>query len=162
VTVPKPAQRRPRGPLTEREKRDFLETVAAGWSLTRAAERAGRNVRRFYDLRERDEEFAAAWDEAIVEGKDRLDDVNLEYATEGVEEVTYDGEGNVVRRVKRPDPATARELLRGRRPEVYRDSGPAVGALVVVINERTLGELDVAGAPGIVEGRARKPSGEAS
>jgi hypothetical protein len=120
VSAPKPAQRRRRSiPPKAREK--FLEALRAGWSVTHAATRAGHARQRFYESRERDEEFALAWEEAVEAGTDRLEDEAFRRAVEGYDEDTFDGDGNLIRRVRKYDNATIQALLKGRRPDKYRE-----------------------------------------
>jgi len=121
---PLPAQRR-RG-ITPKMRETFLAALAAGWSVEHAAQRAGRSRRRFYELRERDEQFAEEWDAAIEAGCDVLEDALRIAASEGWDEETYDGEGELIRRTRRRDPRLNRDLLERRRPTERAATGPTV------------------------------------
>ena len=56
-----------------REARDvFLEGLAAGWTVTHAAERAGFNKRRFYEARDDDRAFAARMSSSCRDGRKEL------------------------------------------------------------------------------------------
>jgi len=72
-------------------------------------------------LREADQEFAEAWEAAIEDGTQVLENEAVRRALEGWDEDVYDGEGAVVRRTRRYNPALLIFLLKARRPEVYRD-----------------------------------------
>ena len=62
---PGPPQRRRRPRINATERKEFLDALRAGWTVTHAAKRTGRDKRRFYGLREVDEAFAAEWDDAL-------------------------------------------------------------------------------------------------
>jgi hypothetical protein len=118
--APLSAERR-RGRIAKRDRVTFLAALAAGWAVRHAAKLAGHSFQRWYELRDSDEDFAAAWAEAIEQGTQRLEDEALRRAVDGYDEETFDGEGTLVRRVRRYDGALLQTLLKGRRPEKYRD-----------------------------------------
>jgi hypothetical protein len=122
--APLPAERRKRR-IAKKDRDKFLEALAAGWAVRHAAKLAGHGFQRWYELRDDDESFAAAWAEAIEQGTQRLEDEALRRAVDGYDEETFNGEGEMVRRVRRYDGALLQTLLKGRRPEVYRE-GAAV------------------------------------
>jgi hypothetical protein len=122
--APLPAERRKRR-IAKKDRDRFLEALAAGWAVRHAAKLAGHGFQRWYELREQDEGFAVAWAEAIEQGTQRLEDEALRRAVDGYDEETFNGEGEMVRRVRRYDGALLQTLLKGRRPEVYRE-GAAV------------------------------------
>lgn len=97
--APAPAQRRRRS-LTRAAREAFLEALAAGWSVTHAAGRAGVYRRRFYEARDADPAFAEAWQDAWQQGTDVLvDEVRLR-AFEGVDEPVFQ-KGELVGEVRR-------------------------------------------------------------
>jgi hypothetical protein len=51
----------PKKAIPPKARERFLGALAAGWSVTQPAERGGHARQRFYELREHDEAFAAAW-----------------------------------------------------------------------------------------------------
>jgi hypothetical protein len=104
------------------ERRTFLAALQAGWTVTHAAERAGRNKRRMYDLRDVDAAFAAEWDAAIEEGTAVLEDELHRRALEGWEDSEFNGAGELVRRVRRYSPALLIFSLKARKPDTYRDN----------------------------------------
>jgi hypothetical protein len=108
-------------PLSERARRRFLEALGTGWSVSAAAERAGRHRNRFYDLRERDDEFALEWSQAVERGTQVLEDEARRRAVDGVEEPVYQG-GELVGVVRKYSDRLLEFLLRARRPAVYREN----------------------------------------
>jgi hypothetical protein len=118
--APLPAERRKRR-IAKKDRVRFLEALAAGWAVRHAAKLAGHGFQRWYELRDEDEDFAAAWAEAIEQGTQRLEDEALRRAVDGYDEETFNGEGELVRRVRRYDGALLQTLLKGRRPDVYRE-----------------------------------------
>ena len=74
-------------PITQKARADFLDGLAKGLTVRLAAERAGRaHTRRFYELRNEDEEFAAAWTEAVEQGTQLLEDELRQRAVDGWDE----------------------------------------------------------------------------
>ncbi len=71
-------------------------------------------------LRQADEAFRAAWDEALLDGADYLEDVARRVAIEGHEVVETTVEKDSKRTVRKTyDGALLRFLLRGVKPDVY-------------------------------------------
>jgi hypothetical protein len=122
--APLPAERR-RGRIAKKDRAAFLSALESGWAVRHAAKLTGHGFQRWYELRDEDEEFAADWAEAIEQGTQRLEDEALRRAVEGYDEETFDGAGELIRRVRRYDGALLQTLLKGRRPEIYRE-GAAV------------------------------------
>jgi hypothetical protein len=54
-------------------------------------------------------------------GRIRLEDEAFRRAVEGYDEDTFDGEGNLIRRVRKYDNSTIQTLIKGRRPDKYRE-----------------------------------------
>ncbi len=96
-TRPPTALERRRRPITAKGRETFLAALAAGWSVQAAADRAGWHRSRFYALRESDESFAQEWDEAIEAGCDVLEDALRVAASEGWDELTFDGKDVLIR-----------------------------------------------------------------
>jgi hypothetical protein len=123
VPVPQPAQRRRRAkPISTAQRSTFLEALGAGWAATHAAQRSGVHVRRWYELRDEDEAFATDWLEALDRGADVLEDELHRRALEGWDEDQFDGDGKLIRRVRRYSPALLIFSLKARRPGKFRDS----------------------------------------
>ncbi|HEY0076690.1 MAG TPA: hypothetical protein VGB77_21585 [Abditibacteriaceae bacterium] len=116
--------------FTHEKKEKFLQLLADGVSITRAAE--GVDVHRVtaYHARENDVDFAAAWDAAIDAGADRLEDEALRRAIEGEKQYKFTRSGDPVEHPETGEPYFERKysdgllvlLLKSRRPEKYRDN----------------------------------------
>jgi hypothetical protein len=79
--------KRPRAahrPVTETAKATFLSVLRQRANITAACRATPHARQTFYDLRERDPEFAEAWDEALEEAVDGLEQVAWERAVDGV------------------------------------------------------------------------------
>ena len=167
-TLPQPAEqrRRPSRKPAKRDRNLFLEALAAGWTVSHAAKRTGIARGRFYELREVDESFAAVWDEALESGTQVLENELHRRALEGWDEDSYDGDGNLVRRVRRYSPALLIFSLKARKPDVYRDnahltvSGPGGGPIELEAGYQPATLADVVrlaqelGVVDVVEGEA--------
>jgi hypothetical protein len=81
----------------------FLKTLAKTPSVTMAAKAAGIPRRTAYDHREKDPEFAQAWDDALNQSLDVL-------------------EHEVYQRALKDDAQLAMFLLKAHRPSIYRDN----------------------------------------
>jgi hypothetical protein len=57
-------RRRQQGPVAQHERMQFLTALGRGSSVENAARMAGRSRQRFYELRQRDENFRAEWERA--------------------------------------------------------------------------------------------------
>lgn len=110
------AERRRWPKVTRAQRTTFLERLAAGYTVTAAAESAGRNKRRFYDLRDADEAFAAEWTDSYDAGTDVLREEARRRGVDGWDEPVFQGgqQVGVVRKysdrmleleLKRRDPA---------------------------------------------------------
>jgi hypothetical protein len=131
LNLPTPPEKR-RRPLTRKDRAAFLEALGHGWSVRHAAVHAGRHWRRFYTLRDRDETFAAEWADAVGAGTDVLEHEAFRRAVDGVTEPIYQG-GELVGHVQRYSDKLLEFLLRGRRPQTYRDNaGPDVPVTIVL------------------------------
>jgi len=164
LSVPAVKQRRRRS-VSAKERKTFLDALRQGYSVTHAARPTGHARQRMYELREQDEEFAAAWSDAWEAGTDLLED-ELRRRALGYDEVTYDGDGNVLRRVHRFDTPAIVMALKARRPDLYRDnarvevSGPGGGPIELEAGYQPATLADVVrlaqelGVVDVVEGEA--------
>ena len=105
----------------------FLAKLAAGYSVKAAVAESTMSRAWFYRERCDDPMFADAWDEALEEGTDALEDEALRRGRDGVEEpiitmgkVARDDEGNVLT-VKRYSDGLLTLLLKARRPDKFKD-----------------------------------------
>lgn len=85
------------------KKARFLEALRRGMSVTAAAQAIGVGRRTVYDWREADPDFASAWDEAVEDGTDLLEDEAWRRAFAGSDTLLI-------------------FLLKARRPHKYRDN----------------------------------------
>lgn len=122
---------------TPKKRAAFLTSlIETGGNVSRACEAAGIARQRVYEWRSADADFAAAWDEAVEAGTDELEEEARRRAYEGVDEpVFYQGE--TCGTVRKYSDTLLIFLLKGRRPDKYRDSvkhevGGADGGPVVI------------------------------
>ena len=92
----------------------FLQTLAAKPIVGRAAKAAGVTVGACYAMRKRSDVFAAAWDEALIQGVDTLEDRAYDRAMDKSDKLLE-------------------LLLKGLRPETYREKVDAMAAMRVNI-----------------------------
>jgi hypothetical protein len=103
--------------FTSEARRVFLDTLAATCNVSAAQRACGMGITACYRLRARDPEFAAAWQQALAIGYDRLEQALLHYSLERVEAAEIDPdaadraavEGSVVRALETRT-ASAEEL----------------------------------------------------
>jgi hypothetical protein len=125
----------------EKRKGAFLQALASGLSVTRAADQAAVGRATVYGWRKSDAAFSSAWDDALEASADLLEDEARRRAVEGVEENVYYG-GKPVGVVRKYSDSLLVMLLKGRRPAIYRDrlsaevSGPDGGPVVMSDQER--------------------------
>jgi hypothetical protein len=120
---------RRQGPLTDEQRQTFLDALRDGSTAKAAAQEASRERRRFYELRETDEAFAAEWKVAWEEGTDVLEQEARRRAVDGViYSESYDKDGNLVGRVTRYSDTLLIFLLKSRDPARFNRfeiTGPA-------------------------------------
>jgi hypothetical protein len=105
--------------LSNRKKAIFIEALSSGMSVTASARAAGISRRYAYQIADADPEFKAAWDDAIEQATDLLEDAIRRRAIEGeTEAVWYRGE--IVGHVQKTSDILKMFLMKARRPE-YRD-----------------------------------------
>jgi hypothetical protein len=102
-------------------KKAFLEALSGGATITHAARLAGVARSAVYALRDEDESFAVAWDEAYAEGSDTIEQEAIRRAVQGIEgrPVTY--RGQVVAEMTEYSDTLLLALLKARKPESYRE-----------------------------------------
>lgn len=107
---------------TPRKREQFLAELAlheGDVSASCAAVGVGR--RSMYDWREDDQDFAAAWDDVVEASTEKLEREAYRRAHDGVEEpVFYQGE--VCGHVMKKSDTLMMFILKGRKPEKYRDN----------------------------------------
>lgn len=122
---------------TVARKTSFIEALRKRSSVLHAAEKAGLGASWCYDERKRDEEFAREWDAALEYTTENLEDSLYERAVEGTRRPVYQG-GQLVGHVREFDTTAGIFLLKGRRPEVYRERiehiGPHGAPVIINVN----------------------------
>lgn len=99
----------------------FLEVLATGASVYKAALEVGIGRRTAYEWREADPEFKARWDEAVDCGVDLMEDEALRRAKDGVTKPVY-YQGQVCGEVQEYSDTLMIFQLKARRPEKYREN----------------------------------------
>jgi len=109
-----------RNSITPDKQRAFIAALAASGIVTQAARVIGVSLEALYKLRHLPgaEGFAAAWEEAVDRGMERLEDCALERAIAGEERVVVRN-GEVVATWRRYDTGLMMFLLRSRRRGRY-------------------------------------------
>ena len=110
----------PRTKRTKAREKRFLAALGRGVSVARAAAAAGFSYGFAYKWRAADPEFAARWQEAYEEGTDVLEDEAHRRAVDGVGTPVYYG-GKKIGETRKYSDMLLMFLLRGRRPEKYRE-----------------------------------------
>lgn len=98
----------------------FLEKLRAGYSVTSACQAIGITTRQAYVHRNAYTDFAEQWDDAVDEGADRLEDVAVNRAIEGVARPIYQ-QGIKVGTETVYNENLLMFLLKGKKPEKYRE-----------------------------------------
>jgi hypothetical protein len=122
--VARPSDENETDATREKEREAFLVALRGSAdqppaSVTCAAEIAGRSRATFYRWREEDEAFAAAWDDALESGTDRLEKEAIRRAVEGVNKPVF-YKGKVVGHITEYSDTMLAMQLNARRPEKYR------------------------------------------
>jgi hypothetical protein len=122
---PRKRQRTLRTPQRARDA--FIAALRDGLSIKAACEAAGIGRTTAYEMRAEDEAFAKAWDAALDDGTDVLEDEARRRALDGVERpvvamgrVAKDDNGNIIK-IREYSDTLMVTLLKARRPEKYRD-----------------------------------------
>lgn len=102
------------------KKRAFLAALAEVGNITQAAEIAGIERKTHYVWMEKDENYAAAFKDAMEQAADRLEQEARRRAVEGVEKPVYQG-GKKVGVVREYSDTLLIFLLKGARPEKYKE-----------------------------------------
>lgn len=105
-----------------RRQRKFLDALSVIGTVTGAAKAAGVDQSLPYKWRKQDAAFREAWDSLADQVGTVIESALVERVVNGVEEpLTY--QGQIFGYVKRFDNSTGVALLRGMKPEKYRESG---------------------------------------
>ncbi len=96
----------------------FLKKLAQTANVSLSARHAGLSKSALYKHRQKHPLFATAWDDALGEALDALEQAVIERAGPGVERPVYFG-GKLIGTVRNYSDALAMFMLRAHRPEVY-------------------------------------------
>lgn len=130
----------------------FLKKLAQTANVSLSARHAGISKSALYVHRQKTPSFAAAWDDALGEALDALEQAVIERAVQGVEKPVFFG-GEQIGAVRNYSDALAMFMLRAHRPEVYarlsaeppRDGDDDAAARAEVLRRiERLGEDDAA------------------
>lgn len=139
----------------------FLRDFAIGGIVTRAAHAAGVSRATVKLWRDGDPEFESLYQEAIEDSMDRLEQEARRRAEVGVEEPVFQ-KGMEVGRITRYSDVLMCLLLKGRRPEVFKDRIDLDGKIRTgLIDPKSSSdeELDARLAQALAERQARKAKG---
>jgi hypothetical protein len=100
-------------------RRRFLEELAKGWSVSKAAQTAGVSRAQIYRWRTEDPQFATDWNEAYEVGVDALEDAAYSRAVEGVATPIFDKQAKQVGKKVEYSDRLLELLLKSKRPRVY-------------------------------------------
>lgn len=106
--------------VTHEQQAKFLTVLGNTGNVVRACREAETYPMAVYRLRKSDPEFAAAWDEAHEAAGDVLEAEAVRRATEGWDEPVF-YQGVATGTVRKFSDALLSLLLRGAKPEKYRD-----------------------------------------
>lgn len=116
----------------------FLEALAQSGNITLSAKKARVNRTSIYNRRNEDKAFAEAWDNALADAGDLLEEEARRRAVRGVKKPVYQG-GTLVGYVPEYSDTLLIFLLKGAKPEKYRErfehSGPGGGAIPISLDE---------------------------
>jgi hypothetical protein len=122
-----------RSKRTSTREGQFLAALAAGWSVTKAAEAIGIARRTAYDWRDTGADFAKLWDDAVEAGTDLMEDEAVRRAVEGVPRPAF-YQGQIVGSIQEFSDFLLDRQLRARRKAKYSDRvESAVSAAVRVV-----------------------------
>jgi hypothetical protein len=132
--------------MPERWVPKFLEALAASPNVTEACRLAGVKRRTAYALKERNAEFAAAWEDALEQSTDDLVGEAWRRARVGTDKPVF-YQGDECGRIREYSDTLTIFLLKAHRPHVYGDknklevSGPGGGPLQLELLSSALSKV---------------------
>jgi len=119
-TGEKDRKRKPYGIFNATNKRKFLKELRRTCNVTIAAYKVGITKRCATDHKKKDAEFSAAWEDAIDEGIDLMEESARERAFDGVKEDVY-YQGNPCGKINKFSDGLTTFMLKANRPEKFRE-----------------------------------------
>ena len=107
--------------LTLKKRDEFLDELRQGHTVQASCSAVGLSRTALYGLRDRDEKFRAEWDAALEEGTECLEEEARRRAYEGTRNPVFH-KGAIVGHIQEYSDTLLIFLLKGRKPEVYRDN----------------------------------------
>ena len=107
--------------ITNNQWDKFLDNVAATANISLSAEMAGFKRTAFYERKAIDEDFARRFELAYEQGIDALEEEALRRAFKGIDDPVF-YKGDVVGHIKKYSDSLAMFMLKGAKPEKYRDN----------------------------------------
>lgn len=105
---------------TSEKDAGFLDSLRDGASISAACAAVGYARASAYEWRAADPEFSAAWDEAVEEGTDRMEDEAYRRAVQGTTKPIYQS-GQRVGEVQEYSDTLMIFMMKARRPQKYKD-----------------------------------------
>jgi len=124
---------------TPEKAAEFLEKLAEGHTVTYSAELCRVSRSTVYKQRDEDPLFATAWKDAEAAGTEVLEEEGYRRAVKGVLEPVYQA-GKKVGTVRKYSDTLLIFLLKGRKPETYRDNATLKHEGKVEIDDTGLGD----------------------
>jgi hypothetical protein len=112
--------------FTQEKRLLFLESLALGNTVERAAESASVSARIVYEHRNTDAEFAAAWERALEAGTQVMEQEAFRRAVQGTTKPVVSG-GQIIAWVREFSDTLLIFLLKARRPHIYREMTAQLG-----------------------------------
>jgi hypothetical protein len=106
--------------ITPTKQQLFLEAMAKGSTVSAACKASGIERTSAYKLRDTHPDFAAAWDDARIQGIDRMEDAALSRAVDGWDEPLVSA-GKLLGSTHKYSDNLLTTLLKANRPEKYGD-----------------------------------------
>ena len=115
------ADRKPQVSFTDDLKRKFLHELRRTCNITRASQKINISRVTAYSAKKVNLEFSEAWNNALQEGLDLLEEMARKRAFEGVTKNIY-YQGKICGKTKEYSDGLTMFLLKAHRPEKYRDN----------------------------------------
>ena len=126
----------------KKQKAAFLANLATTGDVSASCKASGLPRSTAYEWRDADPEFRAEWEKAQDQGTDALEDEAIRRGREGFEEPVF-YQGVPVGTVRKYSDALLTFMLKGRRPEKFKDRvANELSGSVGLTHEQRLAQLD--------------------